>query len=200
MSLPTTPADTPPPPAPPTRGQNITRWTTAAVGLVVGIIGRVRLYNSFFVLPSCDSTRASDTLSSIYRDNKIEVKGISNLTSVSSSSSEHACTGQVQMPDGPTAISYRIFWDGWTARVAIAPFLPPCESPQAAESLRNIYKERNVVISGISDQNTLTSTATENTCSARLQMPSEQMEINYRLFWDGKTRRIEATPAKSQPK
>ena len=115
-----TPAGTTPPAAPPpkTMTQKISRWVLIVAGIILMLSGIAKLFGPF-TLPACDTSTASDTLQSIFKERKIEVQRIFNLKTVSSSSSENICTGQVEAPGELATINYRIYWQERTVQVMI---------------------------------------------------------------------------------
>jgi hypothetical protein len=199
MTPPDAGASPPAPSGPPTTGQKLARWASIAVGIVIGILGLVRLYGAF-TLPSCDSSRMTDTLHSIYKKQNVEIKSISDIKTVNSSSSEITCTAVMQVGDDRIPINYRTFWEGWSAQVSAQAGLPTCDSRTADETLRNIFKGRNVTINNISDAKTVTTSEAENVCTAQVDAPGELANITYRIFRkDGQTQ-VLITDVKSQPK
>jgi len=189
----------PAPPGPPTMGQKLGRWASIVFGIIIGIFGIVRLYQSF-TLPSCDSSRMTDTLRSIYKKQNVEIKSFSDIKTVSSSSSEISCTAVMQVGDDRIPINYRTYWEGWSARVSSQASLPTCDSPTTDQTLRNIFKGRNVAINNISDFKTVTTSQDENVCTAQVDAPGELANITYRIFRkDGQTQ-VLITDVKSQPK
>src|SRR5262245_58099865 len=84
-----TSTSTPAPETPqPTRGQKFTRWFVAIALLISGIGGIAKGLGPYFVLPSCDSTTAADTLRSIFKGKDVELTKISDSTTLTSTSSE----------------------------------------------------------------------------------------------------------------
>ena len=118
-------APPPPEPLPPqaeahpkTFGQKLTTWLTTIFGIIIAILGVVKLSDTF-TLPSCASTRSSDTLTSIFKSKNVEVSSITDQKTVTDTSSEKTCTAHVKAPNEEANIDYKIFWDGWSAKVMI---------------------------------------------------------------------------------
>lgn len=199
MTPPETGAPPPAAPAPPTTGQKIGRWASIVFGIIIGIGGLVKLYG-VFTLPSCNSSRMTDTLRSIYKKQNVEIKSVSDIKTVNSSSSEISCTAVMQVGDDKIPINYRTYWEGWSAQVSAQASLPSCNSPTTNETLRNIFKGRNVAINNISGFKTVTTSEAENVCNAQVDAPGELANITYRIFRkDGQTQ-VLITDVKSQPK
>ena len=201
MSMTPPDAGTPPPAAPasPTMGQKLGRWASIVFGIIIGILGIVKLYGNF-TLPSCDSSRMSDTLRNIYKKQNVEIKNISDIKTVNSSSSEISCTAVMQVGDERVPISYRTYWDGWSAQVSAQASLPSCDSRTADETLRNIFKGRNVAINNISGFKSVTTSEAENVCTAQVDAPGEIANITFRIFRKDNQTQVLITDVKSQPK
>lgn len=189
-----------PPPPPPTFWQRAGRWAGIAAGLIIGLVGLVRLVVSYTVLPSCESSRMTDTLRNIYRDQKLEYKGISDIKTVKSSSTEVTCTGVIDTGSEQQPVNFRSYWEGWTAKVWVQSRLPTCESPRTEETLRNIFKSRKVTINAIREPKTVSSSDAENVCTAQVDAPGELATITYRIFRKENEIQVLITDVKSQPK
>jgi hypothetical protein len=190
----------PEPPPPPTFWQRFGRWAGIAAGIVIAVVGIIRLVIPYTVLPGCESSRMTDTLRSIFRNQKVEAKAITDIKTVSSSSSEVSCTATVDIGGEPEAIGFRSYWDGWTAQVAVQSSLPACESKRASDTLHNIFKQRKIAIDRVSNQKTVTSSDSERTCTAQVEAPGELANISYRIFRKEGQTQVLITEVKSQPK
>jgi len=192
---------TPPPPAPPpSMWQRVGRWAAIAAGIVIGLVGIIRLVVNYTVLPSCDSSRMTDTLRSIYGKQKVAFKGISDIKTVSSTSSEVTCTALVDIGGDQESINYRSYWEGWTAQVAVRAGLPRCDAPRTGETLHNIFKGRKVTVNRISDFQTVTTSEAENVCTAQVDAPGELATITFLIFRKEGSTQVLITDVKSQPK
>jgi hypothetical protein len=63
--------------------------------------------------------------------------------------------------------------------------LPSCTSDRTSETLKGIFKSKNVEVSDISAMTSLTDTYSEKTCTAHVKATSEEANIAYRIYWDG---------------
>lgn len=192
------PQPTTTPPAPPSLWQKIWPWIAGVFGVIAIIGGISRLFGPFS-LPSCDSSSMTATLQNIYRDQKVKVARISDIKTLSSTSDEVTCTGIADINGDPQAIDYRAYWEERRVKVAISSSLPRCESPAIAETIRNIYKGRNVEITSVSEAKTVSSSGSEHTCTARIATPSEQAIIGYRIFRQGTQTQVLITQVDTQP-
>lgn len=80
------------------------------------------------------------------------------------------------------------------------PALPGCASNDADLGLRNIFKQKNVELTSISDKKTLTDTSSEETCQASFVTPSEAGTLLYRIYWEGKVAQIQITKVDTHPR
>jgi len=71
--------------------------------------------------------------------------------------------------------------------------LPSCDSGRTTDTLKSIFKGKNVEISDLTDVKTLTDTYSEKTCQAHVKTASEEANIDYRIYWDGWTASIVIT-------
>jgi len=117
------PAATPAPPAPqapkPGFGQKLAQWVLGIALLITGVLGIMRSFNSYLFLPACDSDTASATLKSIFKSKDVELTKVTDFKTVTDASSEKTCQAAIETSDEQATIDYRIFWDGWTAKVMI---------------------------------------------------------------------------------
>jgi hypothetical protein len=97
--------------------QTLVQWIIGIAVAVSAVGGLVKLSNQF-LLPSCSEERTIATLKDIFKQKDVEVTGLGDFAALTQSSSEKTCTAQVEAPHAVT-INYRIFWEGWTAKVMI---------------------------------------------------------------------------------
>ena len=82
------------------------------------IIGVLQVLLSF-TLPACSDKRATDTLHTIFSQQKITINKISDYKLVSEGESDRTCSAVVDASGEIANITYRIFWEGWTVKVMI---------------------------------------------------------------------------------
>ena len=63
--------------------------------------------------------------------------------------------------------------------------LPSCTSDRTADTLKGIFKSKDVEVSDISAMTSLTDTYSEKTCTAHVKTTTEEANIEYRIYWDG---------------
>ena len=118
MSEPATPVAPPQAPAAPTLGQRLTKWIPIAAGLIAALIGAAKLFETFS-LPSCESSRSLGAIKSIFKDKNLPEPTLTDPKSLTSTSSEKTCETAYEIPNEKGTLDYRVFWDGWDAKVMI---------------------------------------------------------------------------------
>jgi hypothetical protein len=78
--------------------------------------------------------------------------------------------------------------------------LPTCSSDTASETLKSIFKSKDVEVTSIVDFKSVTDTSSEKTCQAHVETPSELADIDYRIYWEGWTTKVMITEVKARPK
>jgi len=63
--------------------------------------------------------------------------------------------------------------------------LPTCASDRAEETIKGIYKSRDVTLTKVSDMKTVTDTRSERTCTALIESADATATIDYKIFWQG---------------
>src|SRR5262249_52102949 len=79
-------------------------------------------------------------------------------------------------------------------------FLPSCDSSTTADTLKNIFKSKDVELTRVSNSTTLTSTSSDMTCQANIETPDELATIGYRIYWDGWSATVMITKVDAKPK
>jgi hypothetical protein len=78
--------------------------------------------------------------------------------------------------------------------------LPTCSSDTASDTLKSIFKSKDVEVTSISDFKSVTEISSEKTCQAHVETPSELADIDYRIYWEGWTTKVMITEVKAKPK
>jgi hypothetical protein len=111
----------PPPAAAPVQwnwNQRIAKWVPIIAGVVALIIGAAKISENF-LLPSCESSRSLDAIRAIFKDKNIGEPTLTGAKGVTSTSSEKTCQTDYEIPNEKGVLEYRVFWDGWDAKVMI---------------------------------------------------------------------------------
>jgi len=89
----------------------------------LAIVGAVGIASALgidpFTLPDCASDAAVDVVQSIFRDKNVDIERITDPATVSETSSEKTCKAHVEGRREQASIRYRVYWDGWSAKVMI---------------------------------------------------------------------------------
>jgi hypothetical protein len=83
---------------------------------------------------------------------------------------------------------------------AFFPGLPDCTSSSAKTSLGDIFKEKNVELTSLTNEKTLTDTSSERTCQADFMTPAEAGTLFYRIYWQDKAAQILITKVDTHPR
>ena len=68
--------------------------------------------------------------------------------------------------------------------------LPTCGSERSEETIKSIYKSRNVTLTKVDDMKTVTDTRSERTCTASIESADASATIDYKIFWQGWTAQV----------
>ena len=97
--------------APQPSWQKVSRWILLVAGVILMLSGAIKLYGYFFPsLPSCTSETTTSILRKIFTDKKIEVTNLTALKTVTDTSSEKTCEGEVETATERATIFYRVDW------------------------------------------------------------------------------------------
>ena len=120
MSDPATPPAAPLPDASakPTCNQRLGRWASVAIGFAALLIGGTKLVG-FVTLPSCESDRSLDTVKSIFKDKNLPEPTLTDAQTITGDRSEKTCQTAYEIPNEKGTLDYKVFWDGWNAKVMI---------------------------------------------------------------------------------
>ena len=91
-----------------------------AAGIILMLSGAIKLVGYFFPsLPSCTSDTATAILRKIFSDKKIAVTNLSGLKTVTDTSSEKTCEGQIETATETAILHYRVYWQNRDVTVMI---------------------------------------------------------------------------------
>jgi hypothetical protein len=116
-----TSTETPPSAAPaPRQGLSLVQKVVyIAVAVVFGLIGLAKLI-TWNDLPGCDSTKAKNTLSDIFKQRKVEATRYDSIDTVSKKDDEILCNAKLSLKDGgKVAIDYKLFKENNETRLLI---------------------------------------------------------------------------------
>ena len=116
-----TSTETPPSAAPePRQGISLVQKIVyIAVAVVFGLIGVAKLI-TWNDLPGCDSTKAKNTLSDIFKQRKVEATRYDSIDTMSKKDDEILCNATLSLKDGgKVAIDYKLFKESGETRLLI---------------------------------------------------------------------------------
>jgi hypothetical protein len=83
---------------------------------------------------------------------------------------------------------------------AFVPDLPGCTADTTNAAIHDIFKQKNVELSSLTDFKTLTDTSSEKTCQADFLTPAEKGTINYRISWQDRSALVVITSVDTHPR
>jgi hypothetical protein len=97
------------------------RWLMRLIAIPVLAVAGVLIYRGIqdrFVLPECDSSRATDTLASVLKGLDSTPLRYEPIKTISRNDTEVVCNAALPLSDGATLnIDYRFFWQGSAAQM-----------------------------------------------------------------------------------
>jgi hypothetical protein len=79
--------------------------------------------------------------------------------------------------------------------------LPKCDSRNAKDSLSDIFQAKNIDAKRYNEIKTVSTTKEEVLCNATLTLQDDSvLEIDYRFFFEGGTKKVQITAAREKPK
>lgn len=97
------------------------RWASYFVAFCLVTTAVVRLAGAveFFALPKCDSDSIVSTVRDIFKGKGVELDDVADAKLISEESGQKNCAARVRGQGETAAITYRVFWDGWSKKVQI---------------------------------------------------------------------------------
>ena len=80
------------------------------------------------------------------------------------------------------------------------PELPDCTSSSVKTSLGDIFKKKNLELTSLTNQKSLTDTSSEKTCQADFMTAAEAGTLFYRIYWEDKSAQILITKVDTHPR
>src|ERR1035441_4942158 len=115
---------TPPPAAtaepPKTFWQKAQQWFLIVCGIIIGLLGLLKLYNAFTPqLPGCAADATATVIRDIFKKKDVELTVLNNMKTVTETSSEQNCQAQIETLAETGTIDYRITLEGSNFQVTI---------------------------------------------------------------------------------
>ena len=91
--------------------------TTVVLVLVAALYGWSAIYNASN-LPDCDSKRARDTLSDVFKANRVNASRYNEIKTLANTKEEVRCTASLAVSEGGTvSVDYRFYWEDSKAKI-----------------------------------------------------------------------------------
>jgi uncharacterized protein YcfL len=91
-----------------------------AAGVILMLSGAIKLIGYFFPsLPSCSADTTAAVLRNIFKQKNIEVANLTGLKTVTDTSDEKTCEGQIETTTERATIYYRVYWQDRDVTVMI---------------------------------------------------------------------------------
>ena len=112
------PAATAEPPKP--FWQKAQQWFLIVCGIIIGLLGLLKLYNAFTPqLPGCAADATATVIRDIFKKKDVELTVLNNMKTVTETSSEQNCQAQIETLAETGTIDYRITLEGSNFQVTI---------------------------------------------------------------------------------
>jgi hypothetical protein len=106
--------------APAKQKKVLPRWVTIVAGIAAMIAGGVQIYKAFAPdLPSCTADTTNNAIHDIFKQKNLELTSLTDIKTLTDTSSEKTCTADFLTPAEKGTISYRISWQDRSAQVLI---------------------------------------------------------------------------------
>lgn len=111
-------------PASPNWSQRITKIVGIVLAVVFGLIGVAKII-TWNDLPGCDSKRAKDTLSTIFKEKNVKASGYDSIDTVSKKDDEIQCNAKLTLDDkSKISINYKLTKENGEMRLFIVDATP----------------------------------------------------------------------------
>ncbi|HEY1473269.1 MAG TPA: hypothetical protein VGF53_04220 [Pseudolabrys sp.] len=106
--------------APKTFWQKAQAWAMIALGIIIGLLGLLKLYNAFAPqLPGCAADSTTALIRDIFKEKNAELTVLNNIKTVSETSSLQSCEAHIETAAETATISYNITLQGSNFQVLI---------------------------------------------------------------------------------
>jgi hypothetical protein len=122
MTETTNPVTPPPAAAQPAKTfwQKASRWGTIIAGVIVGLIGLLKIYNAFVPqMPGCAADETGTVLRDIFKKKDVELTALNDFRTVSDTSAQRDCQAHIETASETATIAYRISQEGKNFQVLI---------------------------------------------------------------------------------
>lgn len=75
--------------------------------------------------------------------------------------------------------------------------LPTCDSSRSLDTIKSIFKDKNLPEPTLTGAKTVADQSQEKTCQAAYEIPNEKGTLDYRVYWEGWTVKVMITKVSS---
>jgi hypothetical protein len=105
---------------PKTFWQKAQQWFLIVCGIIIGLLGLLKLYNAFTPqLPGCAADATATVIRDIFKKKDVELTVLNNMKTVTETSSEQNCQAHIETLAETGTIDYRITLEGSNFQVTI---------------------------------------------------------------------------------
>jgi uncharacterized protein YcfL len=102
----------------PSRVQRITRIAGIVIAVLGVLLSAIIWLANRNTLPGCDSRRAKDTLSNVFKSNKLKPTRYDEIKTLAKSEDEVRCSATLPLSEGgQVRVDYRFFWQDSAAKI-----------------------------------------------------------------------------------
>ncbi|BAT59882.1 hypothetical protein GJW-30_1_02417 [Variibacter gotjawalensis] len=109
---------TPTPAATSPKQSRLMRWLGVITSVIFLLLAIVKV-SEFFLLPSCDSSRSTGAIKSIFKDKNIGDPTLTNTRATTGAAGENTCIADYALPNEKGELTYRVYWESWSPKVMI---------------------------------------------------------------------------------
>lgn len=111
-------AEAAPPAASPSRWQRFIRIASYVIAGLSVLLTLIIWWGNSNTLPQCDSKRAKDTLSNVFKAQKLSPTRYDEIKTLAKSDDEVHCSATLPLSEGGNIrVDYRFFWDDSVAKI-----------------------------------------------------------------------------------
>lgn len=69
--------------------------------------------------------------------------------------------------------------------------LPSCDASGIKDTVRSIFQDKKVELEQLTDIKQVSEEKGQTNCAARIQVKGEPLDLTYRVFWDGWSKKVQ---------
>jgi hypothetical protein len=100
--------------------QKAQQWFLIVCGIIIGLLGLLKLYNAFAPqLPGCAADATATVIRDIFKKKDVDLTVLNNMKTLTETSSEQNCQAHIETPAETGTIDYRITLEGSNFQVMV---------------------------------------------------------------------------------